>query len=96
MAARDHGQTASGTPLTDEVIEEAVEKLERIDVNEIGWRRPGRPRIGSGPAKVESVRLDPELHQALADRARREDATASSLIRAALRQYLGLPPTERA
>ena len=48
----------------------------------------GRPTIGSGPATVESVRLDPELREALAVRARRDDEATSSVIRKALRQYL--------
>ena len=39
-------------------------------------------------ASVESVRLDPELRQALLDRAHRDDRSTSAVIREALRRYL--------
>ena len=58
------------------------------DVDEILRRRGGRPPIGSGPASVESVRLDPELRRALAERAERDQESTSSIIRKALRSYL--------
>jgi predicted transcriptional regulator len=44
--------------------------------------------MGSAAAAVESVRLDPELSQALRERAEREGRTNSDLIRDALRRYL--------
>ena len=49
-------------------------------------RRGGRPPIGSAAASVESVRLDPELQQAL--RAERDHETTYSVIRKALRKAL--------
>jgi hypothetical protein len=52
-------------------------------------RRGGRPPIGSAAASVESVRLDPELRDALLERARRDRETTSSVIRKALK-YLGV------
>ena len=39
-------------------------------------------------ASVESVRLDPELRRALAERAERDQESTSSIIRKALRSYL--------
>jgi predicted transcriptional regulator len=39
-------------------------------------------------ATVESVRLDPELSQALRERAEQEGRTNSELLRLALRRYL--------
>lgn len=85
-----YGRTASGVPITDELIEKLAAKAEAgFDVDETLRRRRGRPPIGSGPAKVESVRLDPELRQALAQRAQRDHEATSSVIRKALRQYLG-------
>jgi predicted transcriptional regulator len=51
-----------------------------------GPRRP--PANGSDVATVESVRLDPELRDALNERARRDDETTSAVIRKALRKYL--------
>jgi hypothetical protein len=89
MAKKTHGKTASGKPITDELVEKLAEKAEAgYDVDETLRRRGGRPPIGSAPASVESVRLDPELHQALARRAERDHETTSSVIRKALRKYL--------
>jgi len=86
---KTYGKTASGRPITDELIAEAVEEAEAgYDVDEILRRRAGRPTMGSAPATVESVRLDPELREALAERARRDADTSSTVIRKALRQYL--------
>ncbi len=87
---KTYGKTASGVPITDELIEKlAKEAEEGFDVDEILRRRRGRPAMGSGPAKVESVRLDPELRHALALRAQHDHEATSSVIRKALRQYLG-------
>lgn len=86
---KTHGKTASGVPITDELIKELAGKAEAgFDVNEAVRRRRGRPPIGSGPAKVESVRLDPELLEALKRRAARDREASSSVIRKALREYL--------
>lgn len=90
MAKRKtHGKTASGKPLTEEMVEKLAKKAEAgHDIEETLQRRPGRPAIGSAPALVESVRLEPELRDALAKRADRDDETTSTVIRKALRQYL--------
>jgi hypothetical protein len=86
---KSYGKTASGRPITDELAKELAEKTEAgYDVEETLRRRPGRPAIGSAPASVESVRLEPELRDALARRAMRDDETTSSVIRKALRRYL--------
>lgn len=83
------GKTIAGEELTEDVIGELRREAEEgFDVDEMLDRRRGRPRIGSGPARVESVRLDPELRQALAERAAKENKTVSALIREALRSYL--------
>jgi len=50
--------------------------------------RRGRPTLGSAPARVESVRLDPELQRELSERAKAEGTTVSEVIREALRRYL--------
>ena len=71
------------------MVKGLAEKAEAgYDVDETLRRRPGRPAIGSAPASVESVRLEPELQDALAERAERDEETTSSVIRKALRQYL--------
>jgi hypothetical protein len=89
VAKKTHGKTASGVPITDELVDELAEKAEAgYDVEETLRRRGGRPPIGSGPASVESVRLEPELREALAERAQRDNETTSSVIRKALRRYL--------
>ena len=89
MAKKTHGRTASGVPITDEMIGALAEKAEAgYDVDELLRRRGGRPPIGSAAASVESVRLEPELREALDQRARRDHETTSSVIRKALRKYL--------
>lgn len=92
MAKKTYGKTASGAPITDELVAELAEKAEAgYDVNEmLSRRRVGRPPMGSGVASVESVRLDPELRDELAKRAQRDHETTSSVIRKALRKYLGV------
>ena len=86
---KTHGRTASGKPITDELVEKLADKAEAgYDVDETIRRRGGRPPIGSAAASVESVRLDPELRDALARRAERDHETTSSVIRKALRKYL--------
>ena len=91
MAKKTHGRTASGALITDELVAELTEKAEvGYDVEEILRRRGGRPPIGSAAASVESVRLDPELREALARRAEHDHETTSSVIRKALRRYLDI------
>ncbi len=89
MVEDTHGTTHSGAQITDELIEQLSEKAEQgFDVDEIIRRRGGRPPIGTSAATVESVRLDPELREALRSQAQREGRTSSELIREALRRYL--------
>jgi predicted HicB family RNase H-like nuclease len=84
-----YGTARSGRTIDDDLVDELAEKAERgYDVDEILRRRGGRPPIGSGPATVESVRLDPELRRALAERAERDQESTSAVIRKALRSYL--------
>jgi hypothetical protein len=89
MARKTHGKTVSGVPITDELVAELSKKAEAgYDVDEMLRRRGGRPPMGSAAASVESVRLEPELRDALSRRARRDHETTSSVIRKALRKYL--------
>ena len=91
MTAEHHGHTQSGTPLTDELVEQLADEAERgYDVEEILARRGkrGRPALGAGPSTVESVRLDPELKERLARRAEKDRVPVSEVIRAALRHHL--------
>jgi Ribbon-helix-helix protein, copG family len=86
---KTYGKTPDGTLITEELVEQLSREAEAgYDVDEILHRRRGRPPMGSGPASVESVRLDPELQKALGRRARADDESTSSVIRRALRLYL--------
>ena len=89
MAKKGYGRTAGGEPITKELVEQLAAKAEEgFDVEKILRRRGGRPAMGSSAASVESVRLDPELSEALRERAEHEGRTNSELIRDALRRYL--------
>lgn len=88
---KTYGRTPDGKPITEELVKRLSREAEAgYDVDEILERRRGRPPMGSGPARVESVRLDPELREALARRAHADDESTSSVIRRALRSYLSL------
>lgn len=89
MTKKTHGKTASGKPITDELIDKLAKEAEAgYDVEETLRRRPARPTIGSGPAQVESVRLNRELSDALERRAKQDHEATSAVIRKALRRYL--------
>jgi len=88
---RVYGHTRSGEPITDKKVEALAAEAEAgYDVNALLARRGkrGRPALGSAPASVESVRLDPELRDQLLERAKAEGTTTSEVIRTALRRFL--------
>jgi uncharacterized protein (DUF4415 family) len=88
---RVYGHTRSGKPITDKEVEVlAAEAESGYDVDVLLARRGkrGRPALGSAPASVESVRLDPELRDQLLERAKAEGTTTSEVIREALRRFL--------
>jgi hypothetical protein len=61
MAKKAHGKTASGVPITDELIDKLAAKAEAgYDVEGTPLRRSGRPAMGFAAASVESLRLEPE------------------------------------
>lgn len=82
--------TGSGRVLADDDLDAIAEEVERTDydVDKVKSRRRGRPLLGSAPAEVVPVRLDPELKTAVEARAVAEHLTASEVIRRALRSYL--------
>jgi len=91
--SQDHvyGHTRSGKQITDKEIETLAAEAEAgYDVDALLARRGkrGRPALGSAPASVESVRLDPELRDRLRERAKAEGTTTSEVIREALRRFL--------
>jgi hypothetical protein len=87
---KTHGIRKDGTPISDEAVAALAQEAERgYDVGEILRRRGGgRPVMGSAPAAVESVRLDPELKRDLLLRAAKDGVSVSEVIRQALRAYL--------
>ncbi len=82
--------TTSGRTITDVDVQRLADEAEHgYDVEALIARRGkrGRPALGSAPASVESVRLDPELRDQLAQRAKADGTTPSEVIRQALRDY---------
>lgn len=77
-------------PVRGEMVEKLADEAEAgYDLDEIVRRHAGgRPPMGSGPASVESVRLDPELKKELLLRASRDGVSVSEVIREALRTYV--------
>ncbi len=85
-------RTQAERVITDADIDALADEAERgYDPVEIIARRGkrGRPTLGgAGPSTVESVRLDPELNDEVAERAKRDGVSTSDVIREALRRYL--------
>lgn len=90
MTEQNPHQTPSGRELTDEDLDDLAKEAEEsdYDVEALKMRRRGRPPMGSGPAEVVPVRIDPELRAAIEARAEAEKTTTSEIIREALRRYL--------
>jgi Ribbon-helix-helix protein, copG family len=83
-------RTKSGKALTDADIETLAAEVSvtEYDVGALKARRRGRPLLGSAPAEVVPVRLDPELRAAVDARAEADATNSSEIIRRALRAYL--------
>ena len=91
MTKRIYGHTTSGDPVDDELVEKLADEAETgYDVADVIARRGrrGRPRLGTAPSMVESVRLDPELKKELVRRAQHDGVPISEVIREALRRHL--------
>ena len=82
--------TRSGRVLTDADVEAMADEVvaSDYDVDLLKARRRGRPSMGTGPAEVVPVRIDPELQAAMEARAAADHTTTSELIREALRRFL--------
>jgi hypothetical protein len=88
---KTHAKSQSGRPITHALVVELCEKARAgVDVEAIERRRGGRPTMGSAPASIESVRLDPELRQAPPRRRGPRHQTTSAVMREAPRRYLGV------
>lgn len=83
-------RTAAGRVLTDKDIDAIAAQVETgvFDVEVLKSRRRGRPMIGTAPAEVVPVRIDPALKAAIDARAVADATTTSEVIREALRRYL--------
>ncbi len=83
-------RTRSGRVLSDEEIEALSAEVAETDydVEDLKTRRRGRPPMGSGPAEVVPVRIDPELRAAIEARAKADHTTTSEIIREAIRRFL--------
>lgn len=91
MSKKNYGHTETGKPITDEMIEDFAAVAERgYGPGELEGRRRGRGRPPLGPSAkaVESVRLEPALQAAAAQRADEDGVTVSEVMRRALREYL--------
>ena len=80
--------TSQGKPITDAAIERLADEAEAAYDPAQLRPRGGRPRMGSAPADVVPVRLDPELRAAVEARANADHTTTSDIIREALRRFL--------
>jgi hypothetical protein len=83
-------KTKTGRTLTDDDVDTIADEVESADydVEELKTRRRGRPAMGSGPADVVPVRIDPELKDAIEARAEADHTTTSEIIREAIRKFL--------
>ena len=83
-------KTKSGRILTDAEIDALADEVETTDydIEVLKTRRRGRPAMGSGPAEVVPVRIDPEFKAAVEARAEADDTTTSEVIREAIRRFL--------
>ena len=89
-------KTTTGRILTEFDLDAIAEEVETTDydVAALRKRRRGRPAIGSGPAEVVPVRIDPELRAAVTARAETDGTTTSEIIREALRRFLDIKQAE--
>jgi len=83
-------RTRSGRILIDEEINALASGVDETDyeINALKTRRRGRPSMGSAPADVVPVRIDPELRAAIEASAEAEYTTTSEIIRQAIRRFL--------
>lgn len=90
MTESNTHRTRSGRTLTDEEIDALSTEVTETDydLDALKTRRRGRPSMGSGPADVVPVRIDPDLRAAIEARAEAEDTTTSEIIREAIRRFL--------
>lgn len=80
--------TSGGRVVDDTEVARLVAEAEAGSDPSTLRRRGGRQLMGSAPAEVVPVRLDPELKRAVEQRAASMQSTTSDVIRQAIRSYL--------
>lgn len=89
MAKPYDDETIHGVPVTEELIEQAVERAEAgYDVETL--KRRGRPKLdpsAKGASAVIPVRMDQELLNALTTKAEQDGLSRSEAIREAIRRW---------
>jgi hypothetical protein len=90
MTVPKQHRTRSGRTFNDEDIEAIAREVEETDcdVEALKTRPTWATPMGSGPADVVPVRIDPELREAIEARAEADHTTTSEIIREALRRFL--------
>jgi hypothetical protein len=82
-------RTKGGTVLTPELEEALADEAEAgYDLTKARPVRTGRPSLGRGTSPRLDLRVEPELAEALHQRAREEHRTVSAVARDALRRYV--------
>jgi hypothetical protein len=82
-------RTKSGTALPPEIEEALADEAEAgYDLSSAEGRRVGRPSLSHGVSPRLDLRVEPDLAQALHDRAEEEHRSVSAVARDALRRYL--------
>ncbi|MGF1661774.1 MAG: CopG family transcriptional regulator [Kineosporiaceae bacterium] len=89
-APRKAMRAADGSAIDEDRIQALVAEAETGYPVAALRRRGGRRPLGSAPAAVVPVRLEPELRRALNARALYDHTSASDVIRQALRAWLGV------
>ena len=78
--AKREYRTKRGTKLSDADIDRmATDAARDRDVDDLKTRRRGRPAMGSSPADVVPVRLDPALKRAVESRTAADHSTTSAV-----------------
>ena len=82
-------KTKSGAALTPKVEEALADEAEAgYDLEVATPRRVGRPSLGLGVSPRLDLRIEPDLAEALHERAEEEHRSISAVARDALRRYL--------
>jgi hypothetical protein len=84
--------TSGGVALTAADIEQLADEAERgYSLDRLRPVGPGRPSLGNGASHAIQCRLDPKAYDALQAHIAETGLNTSTIVRAALAQYLSLP-----